>query len=110
MIRRPPRDALADRVRKLAQRPRPALDGALLGGRAREPRETVYRDGVLILSDGARLKVMIKSLSKSGARVEFFVNAVLPEELILVEATRNLRVRARVAWQRAGVAGLKFIA
>lgn len=109
MIRRPPRDVLGDRVRKLAER-RPALVGAVLGRREREPREAVYRDGVLIFADGARLKVMIKSLSRSGARVEFFVSAVLPGEVTLIEATRNLRVHARVAWQRAGAAGLKFIA
>jgi hypothetical protein len=48
-------------------------------------------------------------VSETGARVEFFQHVTLPDEVQFLEATLRLRKRARVVWQRDGVAGLAFL-
>jgi hypothetical protein len=108
--KRPPngKDALTQRVRQLGARSAP--EGApppRAEGRAK--RDAVFKNGTVILPDGARMVVVIKDLSDAGARVEFFARTTLPEEVLLVEPMLKLRRRARVAWQSDGAAGLQFI-
>jgi hypothetical protein len=52
--------------------------------------------------------VVIKDLSASGARVEFFQRLQLPAFVMLIEPTLKLRKAARVIWERGAAAGLKF--
>lgn len=120
--RRPQADkALQERLRKLGQPDGPVVPRGyeppaappapvLRRQNNREPRQPVYKDGVLVFGDGHRLRVIIKDLSASGARVEFFVHTTLPDSVTLVEPTMRLRRLARVAWQGNGVAGLAFAA
>ena len=97
---------MADRVRQLGQaKPRSIAPTT----KPREPREAHFRDGTLTLDDGERLRVVIKDLSASGARVEFVVHRQLPAVVTLSEPTRKLRRQAHVVWQRDGVAGLWFV-
>jgi hypothetical protein len=105
--KRPSSDALADRVRRIAdaKAPSPASKPAA----HRDPRQTLFRNGVVIIDDAERLNVVIKDLSDSGARVEFFVRRILPDAVTLAEPMLKLRRRARVVWQRDGVAGLAFV-
>lgn len=69
----------------------------------------MFRHGVVIIESGQKLSVAIKSLSETGARVEFFTAVTLPPTVLLSEPTLRLRRRARVVWQRDGVASLEFI-
>jgi hypothetical protein len=99
----PPRHgALTDRVRQIAKSPTAPVKGK------RNPRQAVFRNGVLTFDDGERMSVVVKDLSDSGARVEFFVNRPLPELMTLSEPTPKLRRRVRVVWPRGGAAGLAF--
>ncbi|MGQ0533059.1 MAG: PilZ domain-containing protein [Caulobacteraceae bacterium] len=100
----PRRGVLADRVRQIAEA-KPS--SAPVKGK-RQPRQPVFRNGVLIFDDGERLSVVIKDLSDGGVRVEFFVNRPLPATIMLSEPTLKLRRRARVVWQSDGAAGLAF--
>jgi hypothetical protein len=77
--------------------------------RERSERQAVFRQAVLVFLDQQRLQVALKSLSETGARVEYLTRMELPEEVTLIEPTLRLRRRARVVWQREGVAGLQFI-
>jgi hypothetical protein len=106
--KRPPsgKDALTQRVRQLGGRSAPAGPPP---AEARAQRDAVFKNGSVILPDGARMVVVIKDLSDAGARVEFFARTTLPEEVLLVEPMLKLRRRARVAWQSDGAAGLQFI-
>lgn len=61
-----------------------------------------------MLAAGERLSVAIKNLSESGARVEYFVRRELPAFVVLIEPVLRIKHRARVVWQRDGVAGLAF--
>ncbi len=116
---------LAERVRQVSQRdaPREAARNPLLEpfaepkplGRlprtkSREDRDAVYRNGVIILEDGARITVAVKNLSRKGARIEYFIRQELPARVMIVEPSTKLRAMARVVWQTDGAAGLEFIA
>lgn len=61
-----------------------------------------------MFADGERLSVAIKNLSGSGARVEYFIRRELPPVVVLIEPSLRIRRRAKVVWQRDGVAGLAF--
>ena len=75
----------------------------------RAVRQAVFRQGALILADGERFPAALKNISASGARVEYFTRRELPEIVILVEPTLRIKSRARVVWQREGMAGLAFV-
>jgi hypothetical protein len=75
----------------------------------RAVRQAVFRQGALILANGEQHQVAVKDISATGARVEYFVRCELPDFVTLVEPTLRIKSRARVAWQRDGVAGLEFV-
>jgi hypothetical protein len=107
------KQALTERVRQLGERPTPPTDDArsspVRGGKPREPRRAIFKNGTVMFGTGVRLSVVIKDLTDSGARIEFFARTMLPDEVILAEPMLKLRRRARVAWQRDGAAGLQFL-
>lgn len=102
---------LADRVRQIGER------SAALGpdrkaqrqSLQRLPRQPVFKNGTLQFASDERISVVVKDVSENGVRVEFFANLLLPNELLLIATTLKLKRRARVIWQRPGVAGLRFI-
>lgn len=102
---------LSERMRKAVERetgPPPATHG-LARQVERAVRQAVFRQGALILADCEKFPVALKNISASGARVEYFTRRDLPEVVILVEPTLRIKSRARVVWQREGVAGLAFM-
>jgi hypothetical protein len=76
---------------------------------ARAERERVFRQATLVFPDGHRMAVVVKDVSTTGARIEFFQHIRLPEEVMFLEATLKLRKRARVVWQEDGTVGLAFL-
>jgi hypothetical protein len=64
-----------------------------------------------MLEHGERLPVVIKNLSKTGARVEFFQNRLLDvhDFVRLSEQSTALNRNARVIWKRPGLLGLRFV-
>lgn len=95
------------RVRDLGERS--AVQGERPLAKNRKPRVAQFKNGSLIFPDGARIVVVIKDLSETGARIEFFSHTVLPQQALLVEPMLKLRREARVVWQIGGAAGLQFI-
>ena len=104
----PGSDFLRARVRALSAAHTPAPSSAP-PPKPRAPRDPKFRNASLIFDDGHRLSVTIKDLSVGGARIEYFIRVTLPLEVVISEPTLRLRRRARVAWQRDGVAGLAFV-
>jgi PilZ domain len=110
--------ALADRVRHVGERkvapayeaPPPPEKATWTKPKDRSDREPHFRNGVLLLPGGQRLSVIIKNLSDTGARIDFFVKTELPDEVVLNEPTLKLMTRARVVWRNDGAAGLEFMA
>jgi hypothetical protein len=113
MFSKPPaKGALTDRVRQLAERKTQPVAREVATPRKEEQRPArrpLFRQGFIVFESGQKLRVAVKNLSETGARLEFFTQSELPDEIILVEPTLDLRRRARVVWQRAGVAGVRFV-
>lgn len=108
----PPPPNLSDRIRSAVARPAtpPApLPPPPSKRQQRAERERIYRQATLVFGDGHRMAVVVKDVSATGARVEFFQHIRLPEEVLFVEATMRLRKRARVVWQEDGTVGLAFL-
>lgn len=102
---------LSERMRQAVARETAPPPGTLPLRRQieRAVREAIFRQGALLLAGGEKLTVALKDISVAGARVEYFARRELPEVVILVEPTLRIKSRARVVWQRDGVAGLQFI-
>ncbi len=103
-------DRLSERMRRAVERPTAPPPSAYAVARQieRAVRQAAFRQGALILADGEKLSVALKDISVTGARVEYFVRRELPDIVILVEPTLRIKSRARVVWQRDGIAGLAF--
>lgn len=105
---------LNERLRQIAER---ALSGsapvseymALRKKQERLHRAAVFRNATIIFDSGERMIVAVKDISISGARLEFFSHAPLPETFIVSELMMKLKRRARVVWQREGAAGIAFL-
>lgn len=106
------RGALTDRVRQVADRkaqPIPEPPPPPRKTEERAERRQVFREGCVILPSGQKLRVAIKNLSSTGARIEFLEQTEFTDEVLLSAPMLELKRRARVVWQRGGAAGLRFI-
>ncbi|MDZ4760223.1 MAG: hypothetical protein SGJ21_04040 [Alphaproteobacteria bacterium] len=109
-----PPDVLAHRLKAIAAKP--ALDQteyedlAIRNDRTgRAKRDPTFKQATLRLSTGERIDVVVKNVSDTGARVEFFKKSTLSEKVLITEPTLRLRTWARVTWQVEGAAGLQFL-
>jgi hypothetical protein len=102
--------ALSDRLKAIKDRPPPDYEAAR--GSKRSERAATFKQATLTLEHGERLAVVIKNLSRTGARVEFFQNRDLEvgDYVRLSEQSTALKRGARVIWKRPGLVGLKFTA
>lgn len=102
---------LAARLQRIASRP--ALqDDAYISETPkpkRSERQTTFKQATVQLQGGERVDVVVKNLSATGARIEFFRKVMLTEMVLLSEPTLRLKVRAHVVWQADGAAGLHFV-
>ncbi|GAM99857.1 hypothetical protein U91I_03512 [alpha proteobacterium U9-1i] len=108
---KPPRDQLGERMRRaVAQKIEPPPTSYPWSRQIeRAVRLAVFRQGALILADGEKQPVVVKDISATGARIEYFVRRELPDFITLVEPTLRIKSLARVIWQRDGIAGLAFV-
>ena len=101
---------LSARVKRIATAPTCAPQAPDYGKfDKRAERTTGWRPGTLIFLGGERLKVVVKNISDTGARIEFVRSTQLPERVQLVEPIRGVKRSAYVIWQDWGVAGLQFV-
>lgn len=80
-----------------------------VGKRQRASRKPTFKQATLLLPSGDRMDVVVKNVSDTGARVDFFSRIQLPPTVILSEPTLRLRRKASVVWQGEGSAGLHFL-
>lgn len=107
-------DPLADRMRKISAQPALEDDAykpdRTLQNRNRAPRQLTFKQGTITMQGGERMDVVVKNLSDTGARIEYFRKVHLTEMVVLSEPTMRIKTRARVMWQTDGAAGLQFVA
>lgn len=77
--------------------------------RARNERSATYKTAGLMTGAGERMAVVIKNLSATGARLEFFRKVDLPDRLWLSEPTLPLQTWANVVWREEGAVGVVFV-
>lgn len=106
----PGETALERRLKAIAARTAPPADAyeTVSTSHRRPARAPTYKPAVLILSGGEKLPVIIKNLSDTGAKIEFFQNRELIGEVRLVEQSVGLNAEAEITWQEAGMIGLRF--
>src|SRR5262249_28459390 len=95
-------DPLADRMRKISAQP--ALeDGAYQSDHSRDKgratRASTFKQATIQMLGGERMDVVVKTLSDTGARIEYFRKVELTEHVLLTEPTMRVRTWARVVWQ-----------
>lgn len=105
-------DPLAARLRQIAAKP--ALqDSEYEPVRAKDekrlPRRMTFKQATMILAGGEKVDVVVKNVSDTGVRVEFFRRIILSDKVIISEPTLRIRKWARVMWQTEGAAGLHFL-
>jgi hypothetical protein len=75
----------------------------------RAPRSAIYRQATATLQGGEKIAIVIKNLSTTGCRIEFFKQTLLTPRIVIDEQSMSLHVEAHVKWQGEGAAGLRFI-
>lgn len=104
----PPKpDALGARLKAISESKAPDAyeDGP---SRERSRRNAVFKPATVQLGFGEQVPVVIKNISATGARVEFFANRPLRERLLLSESSLALSQWADVVWEEDGAVGLRF--
>lgn len=100
--------ALRDRVRAIASAPPPHEYTALGKADNRLPRKRVFRQAVLRLQHGEEVPVALKDLNVQGCRVEYVKRIWPVGNVLLIEPSIPIRVRAEVVWLLEGACGLRF--
>ncbi len=109
----PPGGTFQDRIRKAREHePPPKAEPLPEPKRLKEqrlPREPVFVNATLIHGTG-KLSCVVTNWNTLGARIEFVSNFTLQgNQLSLVAPNLGLSTPVRVAWQKAGSAGLIFV-
>jgi hypothetical protein len=76
---------------------------------SRAQRHYIHKTAKVSLPSGGIVEVMVKDLSARGVSIESR-GAILPDKVLIMEPSLGLNRWAEVVWQRAGHAGLKFVA
>lgn len=75
----------------------------------RAPRESTYKQATIQMRTGERVPVVVKNISKTGARIEFFKDVQLSDVVYLMEPTLDIRTWCDVVWEDDKSAGLNFL-
>lgn len=105
-----PAPELVERWKAIASKPAPDAYLSSDDDRmSRSKRSPVYRQATATLSGGEKLPVVIRNLSHSGCRIEFFRKTPLTGQLVIDEQTTPLHFICEVVWQGDGAAGLQIV-
>lgn len=75
----------------------------------RAPREATYKQATIQMRTGERVPVVVKNVSETGARIEFFKDVFLSDVVYLMEPTLDIRTWCDVVWEDDKSAGLHFL-
>ncbi len=98
----------ARRVQAIAGQSAPTDYGDAATRDGRAARTTVFKQAMLMLPHGEKVPVVIKNMSSTGLRVEFFQNRPLGDRVLVTEASVPLRFWADVVWESDGAGGLRL--
>jgi hypothetical protein len=79
------------------------------GRTKRSDRKDSFKQGLLVLGNGERLDCVIKNVSETGARVDFFRGGSgIAGRVKLLDQSTGTQRWAQVVWKDQNSAGLKF--
>lgn len=102
---------LAGRVRSVARPIAPSVRSTVtrgFGRQSRSERAPTFREGNLLLAGGTKERVVVRNISATGARVDFFSAGALSSRVLLSARSLGIQRWARVVWSDAHSAGLEF--
>jgi hypothetical protein len=105
-------DPLANRLKAIASKPALAESDYVASAPKvdnRAKRQATFKQATLMLSGGERVDVVVKNISATGAKVQFFKHVTLSQKVMMSEPTLRIRRWAEVVWQKDGEAGLHFV-
>ena len=105
-------DPLANRMRKISgasNLPQEEVTYSSLQQNKRADRTATFKQGTITTRGGERVPVVVKNISSTGVRIEFFRDVQLGDHVLITEPTLQIRTWAEVMWQGRGAAGLKFV-
>lgn len=76
-------------------------------GRAK--REPTYKQATIQMRTGERVPVVVKNVSATGARIDYFKSVPLSDVVYLIEPTLDIATWCDVIWERDNSAGLRFL-
>lgn len=98
----------AKRVQAIAEMTTPTDYGDAATSEGRAARTTVFKQAMLLMPHGEKMPVVIKNMSSTGLRVEFFQNRPLGDRVLVTEPSIPLRFWADVVWETDGAGGLQL--
>jgi hypothetical protein len=107
-----PESPLASRMRQIADRPAAADESyasPTVSPEGRKARTPTFKQATIQLSTGERMDVVVKNVSDTGARIEYFRKVTLTDRILISEPTLRLKKWAKVMWQTEGAAGVHFL-
>lgn len=72
-------------------------------------RGTTYREASVVFESGYSLRCIVLDYTKTGVRLRFPTNEVLPPRIIVKAASVGINGPARVVWQHNSEVGLELI-
>lgn len=104
----PKPNLLGDRLKAIAEVKAPENYEDSQPRDVRAQRDPVFKPAIAVTAFGEKVPVVIKNISETGARVEFFQRQPLRERLLLSESSLALRCWAEVVWEGENAVGLRF--
>lgn len=100
----------SDRIKKVGEhRPASGPTRAVEPHEKRLARDPVFVNATVVFGANSKLPVVVTNVNAKGARVEFVANFTLPGEVVLIAPILGLNRTSRIAWQKSGSAGLRFV-
>lgn len=100
---------LATRVATIVGLPAPDAYQDAGPSDSRRGRKPTFKRATITLAHGEELPVIIRDLSSTGARLEYFQNRTLGPTLHIREPTTGIATKAVVIWQGERACGIQFV-
>lgn len=97
-----------ERIRSIASTTPPSDYTSVGATGARARRHAVYKQAVVTLAHGEELPVVVRNLSPTGCRLEFFKQVYPRGRIRLVEQSLPIDTWASVVWNGEGACGVEF--
>lgn len=112
-------DLLGDRMRSVTggskPQPRqiqfgqtPTSKKSVRNNKRQSERKEAFKQGLFLSASGERVQIVLKNISDTGARVDFFSGTAIFGQGELIVPSLGIKRSVRVVWKDQNSAGLRF--